>query len=70
MKMDAEVNALEPKIRFNVKETSKREKYFEFTVRGNTIEEIKNLTSEVSTYIEQITTQTKVEVSNGTEPKN
>ena len=40
----------ESKIRFNTKQTAKGEKYYDITVRGNTIEEIKQLFAEAEEY--------------------
>jgi hypothetical protein len=40
----------EPKIRFNMKQTAKGEKYYDITVRGDNIEDIKKLFAEAEEY--------------------
>jgi len=41
--MEENIKQEELKIRFNIKQTAKGDKYYDITVRGNTIEEIKTL---------------------------
>ena len=47
----------EPKIRWNIKQTSKGAEYYEYTVRGDSIDEVKKLAEQCRTELRLITGQ-------------
>jgi len=44
----------DPRIRFNVKQSAKGFLYYEFTVKGDTIEEVKDLAKKAKKELEEI----------------